>query len=107
MTSRASFGRLKLVLRLELPLPGPRPGVDDRPPCVPALENDVRREGGPDPPPVAPVLLTGDIERMGETGEATRPFRSSDGMSAVSYPVSISFPVCVRVGGGVGCAYGA
>ena len=46
MTSRASFGRLKLVLRLELPLPGPRPGVDDRPPCVPALENDVRREGG-------------------------------------------------------------
>ena len=84
MTSRASFGRLKLVLRLELPLPGPRPGVDDRPPCVPALENDVRREGGPDPPPVAPVLLTGDIERTGEVGLAgccACPARSSEGMS--------------------------
>ncbi len=63
MTSRASFGRLKLVLRLELLLVRP-PGVDERP----VLENDVRREGGPDPPPVAPVLLTGDIERTGDTG---------------------------------------
>ena len=79
MTSRASFGRLKLVLRLELPL---RPlGVDARP----ALPNDVRREGGPDPPPVAPVLLTGDMERSGSdvVGLAVRaPFRSSDGMSS-------------------------
>ena len=81
MTSRASLGRLKLVLRLELPLPGPRPGVDDRPPWVPALENDVRRDGGPEPPPVAPVLLTGDIERTGDIGLATRPLRSSEGMS--------------------------
>ena len=84
MTSRASLGRLKLVLRLELPLPGPRPGVVDRLPCVPALENDVRRDGGPDPPPVvAPVLLTGDMDRTGEIGLPTRPFRSSEGMSAV------------------------
>ena len=100
------------MLRLELRLPGPPvPPPDD---VRPLLENDVRREGGPEPPPVAPVLLTGDIERMGETGEATRPFRSSDGMSAVLYPVSFEGRfrfhfrfVCVRVGGGVGCAYGA
>ena len=72
------------MLRLELPLP-PRPGVDDRPPCVPTLENDVRRDGGPEPPPVvAPVLLTGDMDRTGDIGLPTRPFRSSDGMSVVS-----------------------
>lgn len=78
MISRASFGRLKLVLRLELRLVCP-PGVDD----LPTLEIDVRREGGPEPPPpaVAPVLLTGDMERMGDIGLAVRPFRSSDGMS--------------------------
>ena len=83
ITSRASLGRLKLVLRLELPLP-PRPGVDDRPPCVPTLENDVRRDGGPEPPPVvAPVLLTGDMDRTGDIGLPTRPFRSRDGISGV------------------------
>ncbi len=82
MTSRASFGRLKLVLRLEERLV--RPGVDDRPPALAALEleNDVRRDGGPEPPPVAPVLLVGDGARRGEMGLATRPFRSRFGMSA-------------------------
>lgn len=74
MISRASFGSEKLVLRLELPLPA-RIGVVERP----LLENDVRREdGGDDPPPVAPVLLVGD---MGG-GLAMRPLRSSDGISA-------------------------
>ncbi len=100
MTSRASLGRLKLVLRLELPLP-PRPGVDDRPPCVPALENDVRRDGGPEPPPVvAPVLLTGDMDRTGDIGLPTRPFKSSDGMSVVCpcpcRKVDVGSGVCVR-----------
>ena len=79
ITSRASLGRLKLVLRLELRLV--RPGVDERPPAL-ELEKDVRREGGPEPPPVAPVLLTGDGTRTGDTGLATRPFRSRFGMSA-------------------------
>ena len=76
MTSRASFGKLKLVLRLELRLVWP-PGVDARP----ELENDVRREGGLDPPPVAPVLLTGDMDRTGDIGLAVRRPRSSEGMS--------------------------
>ena len=88
MTSRASFGRLKLVLRLELPLPA-RIGVVERP----ELEKDVRRDGGEDPPPVAPVLLVGD---MGG-GLAMRPFRSNDGMSAQT-PQLVSQPG-VRRGG--------
>ena len=98
ITSRASLGRLKLVLRLELPLP-PRPGVDDRPPCVPTLENDVRRDGGPEPPPVvAPVLLTGDMDRTGDIGLPTRPFRSSDGISGVRVATLMSMlaAACAR-----------
>jgi hypothetical protein len=40
----ASCGRLKLVLLLELPLPG-RPDEEDG---LPILESDVRREEGPE-----------------------------------------------------------
>jgi hypothetical protein len=44
------------VLRLELRLPGPPP--DDA--VRPLLENDVRRDGGPDSPSVAATLLVGE-----------------------------------------------
>ena len=48
---------MKDVLLLELLLPAPPP--DD---VRPLLENEVLREGGPDSPSVAPVLL-GENER--------------------------------------------
>lgn len=75
MTSRASLGRVNEVLLLELLLPGPPP--DD---VRPLLENDVLREGGPDSPSVAPVLL-GENDR-GYVGIAVEPSRFSDGISA-------------------------
>ena len=62
------------MLLLDPPLSG-RPADDARP-----LEKDVLRDGGPDSPPVAPVLL-GDEGRMGDVGLATLPFRSSGGIS--------------------------
>lgn len=77
MTSRASFGRLKLVLLLELPLLC-LPDVDVRP----MLEKDVLRDEGAEPPPVAPVLLfDGDCVRTGDIGLDVLPFKSSDGIS--------------------------
>ena len=76
MTSRASFGRLNDVLRLELLLPGPPP--DD---ALLLLENDVRRDGGPDSPSVAATLL-GENERVeNDTGLDMLPLRSKLGMS--------------------------
>lgn len=73
--SRASFGKLKLVLLLE----GVLPGLPDE--ARPLLENDVRRDGGLESPPVAPVLL-GDAARPADNaGLVARPFRSSEGMS--------------------------
>lgn len=80
MISRASLGRLKEVLRLELLLPGPPP--DDA--VRPLLENDVRREGGPDSPSVAATLLVGenDLGITGAAAAAAAGVRSSWGISA-------------------------
>ena len=79
ITSRASSGRLKLVLLLDRPLPGRFDGVEVRP----VLEKDVRRDDGAEPPPVAPVLLVGDAARSGDStvGLVVLP-RSSAGISA-------------------------
>ena len=84
--SRASFGKLKLVLRLELPLLC-RPDADARP----ILEKDVLRDEGDEPPPVAAVLLfEGDCVRTGDTGLAVLPFRSRAGISTVPF-VNIAY----------------
>ncbi len=80
MTSRASLGRLNDVLRLELLLPGAPP--ED---VLPLLENDVRREGGPDSPSVAPALLGENARPPYEVGLAIDPFKSNDGISTTTY----------------------
>lgn len=76
MTSRASLGRVNDVLRLELRLPG-RPPDEPRP----LLENDALRDGGPDSPSVAPVVLVGENERGMGVGLATAVSRFSEGIS--------------------------
>lgn len=66
------------MLRLELLLPGPPP--ED---VLPLLENEVRRDGGPDSPSVAATLL-GENERgaLYVVGLAMLPLlRSSPGIS--------------------------
>ena len=58
---RASFGRLKLVLLLEAPLPE---RADMAVPGRPMLEIDVRRDDGPDASaPVVEIDIVGDAER--------------------------------------------
>ena len=74
-SSLASGGRLKLVLLLELPLPG-RPEEEDG---LPVLESDVLREDIPD----ASASVGDSI--MGESGwmeGVPRPLRSRFGISA-------------------------
>lgn len=58
ISRRASLGRLKLVLLLDVPLPGLPADAD-----LPALEMEVRREDGPEVS--APV---GESERTGDPG---------------------------------------
>lgn len=58
---RASFGRLKLVLLLEVPLPE---RADMEVPGRPMLEIEVRREDGPDvSAPVVEIDTVGDVGR--------------------------------------------
>ena len=72
---------MKDVLRLELLLPGPPP--DD---VLPLLENDVRRDGGPDSPSVAATLLgenerTPNVPGLVDMFPFRLPFRSRPGIS--------------------------
>ena len=75
IVSLASLGKLKLVLRLEVPLPG-RPVEGARP----VLENDVLREEGPESPPLAVI---GEGGGRDEGGLAVWPLRSKLGMSVL------------------------
>ena len=73
--SRASLGKLKLVLLLDGVLLG---FPED---ARPLLENDVRLDGGLESPPVAPALLGEAARPADEAGLCERPFKSSAGMS--------------------------
>jgi hypothetical protein len=94
----ASFGRLKLVLRLELPLPERPDALPERPetdPDLPLLENEVRREEGPEPS--APV---GEGDIMGDVGldpfvQTYCPFKSRFGISVVR---SLARDLCTQRG---------
>lgn len=64
---RASLGRLKLVLRLDVPLLD-RPDGDV--PGRPALEMDVRLDEGPDvSAPVVEIDAVGDVGWMSSVGD--------------------------------------
>ena len=74
MTSRASVGKVNEVLLLDDLLPGAPP--DD---VLPLLEKEVLREGGPDSPSVAPVLL--GVKARVWSVMAVEPSKSNDGIS--------------------------
>jgi len=68
---RASLGKLKLVLLLEVPDPG-----------LPMLETEVRRDDGPDTSaPVVEIDTVGDTGCSSATGDAARRPRSRFGIS--------------------------
>lgn len=81
----ASFGRLKLVLRLELPLPERPDALPERPdtePDRPALENEVRRDEGPDPSaPVGEGVIMGEVGLLVPFVQTYCPFKSKFGIS--------------------------
>lgn len=80
------------MLLLDRPLPGRFDGVEVRP----VLENDVRRDEGAEPPPVAPVLLVGEAARSGDiTGGLVVLPRSSAGISAAAI-VNFAMPALWR-----------